>query len=52
MPAALSTRLARPGHPPGAGPEDVASAVAYLASDGAGAVTGQTLCVDGGLVLR
>jgi 3-oxoacyl-[acyl-carrier protein] reductase len=33
-------------------PEDVAAAVAFLVSDGAGALTGQTLCVDGGLVLR
>jgi NAD(P)-dependent dehydrogenase (short-subunit alcohol dehydrogenase family) len=33
-------------------PEDVAAAVAFLASDGAGAITGQTLNTDGGLVLR
>lgn len=33
-------------------PGDVASAVAFLATDGAAALTGQTLCVDGGLVLR
>jgi NAD(P)-dependent dehydrogenase (short-subunit alcohol dehydrogenase family) len=26
--------------------------VCFLASDGAAALTGQTLCVDGGLVLR
>jgi 3-oxoacyl-[acyl-carrier protein] reductase len=33
-------------------PEDVAAAVAFLAGDAAGAITGQTLCTDGGLVLR
>jgi len=33
-------------------PGDVAAAVAFLVSDGAGAITGQTLCTDGGLVLR
>jgi NAD(P)-dependent dehydrogenase (short-subunit alcohol dehydrogenase family) len=33
-------------------PDDVAAAVAFLVSDGAGAITGQTLCADGGLVLR
>jgi NAD(P)-dependent dehydrogenase (short-subunit alcohol dehydrogenase family) len=26
--------------------------VRFLASDGAAALTGQTLCVDGGLILR
>ena len=33
-------------------PDDVAAAVAFLASDGAAALTGQVLCTDGGLVLR
>jgi 3-oxoacyl-[acyl-carrier protein] reductase len=33
-------------------PEDVAAAVAFLAGDSAGAISGQTLCTDGGLVLR
>ena len=33
-------------------PEDVAAAVAFLVTDAAGAITGQTLCADGGLVLR
>jgi len=33
-------------------PDDVAAAVAFLASDGAAALTGQVLCTDGGLVMR
>jgi len=33
-------------------PDDTAAAVAYLASDGAAAMTGQVLCADGGLILR
>jgi 3-oxoacyl-[acyl-carrier protein] reductase len=32
-------------------PEDVAEAVAFLASDAARYITGQTLNVDGGLVM-
>jgi NAD(P)-dependent dehydrogenase (short-subunit alcohol dehydrogenase family) len=33
-------------------PDDTAAAVAYLASDGAAAMTGQVLCADGGLLMR
>ena len=33
-------------------PEDVAATVCFLASDAAAALTGQTLCTDGGLVMR
>jgi 3-oxoacyl-[acyl-carrier protein] reductase len=33
-------------------PEDTAAAVTFLASDGAAAMTGQVLCVDGGLIMR
>lgn len=32
-------------------PEDIAAAVAYVSSDEAGFVTGQVLCVDGGLTM-
>jgi 3-oxoacyl-[acyl-carrier protein] reductase len=32
-------------------PEDIAAAVAYVASDAAGFLTGQTICVDGGLTM-
>jgi 3-oxoacyl-[acyl-carrier protein] reductase len=31
--------------------EDVAKAVAFLASDEAGYITGQVLCVDGGMAM-
>jgi len=31
--------------------EDVAEAVAYVSSDAAGYLTGQTICVDGGLTM-
>ncbi len=33
-------------------PEDTAELVAFLATDAAGAITGQTLCADGGSILR
>jgi len=33
-------------------PDDIAAAVTFLVSDAAGAITGQTLCADGGLILR
>jgi len=33
-------------------PGDIAAAVAFLVSEAAGAITGQTLCADGGLILR
>jgi NAD(P)-dependent dehydrogenase (short-subunit alcohol dehydrogenase family) len=33
-------------------PEDTASAVAYLASEGGAAMTGQILCADGGFIFR
>jgi NAD(P)-dependent dehydrogenase (short-subunit alcohol dehydrogenase family) len=33
-------------------PEDVAATVAFLTGDGASAITGQTVCTNGGLVLR
>ena len=32
-------------------PEDIAKAVAFLASDDAGYITGQVLCVDGGMAM-
>ena len=33
-------------------PEEVAGVVRFLASDEAGWITGQTICVDGGLCMR
>ena len=33
-------------------PEDIGGAAAFLLSDGAGWITGQTLVVDGGLFLN
>jgi 3-oxoacyl-[acyl-carrier protein] reductase len=32
-------------------PDDIAAAVAYMTSDEAGFLTGQVLCVDGGLTM-
>jgi len=53
QPAALfSDVAARQALPRTLVPGDVAATVAFLASDAAAALTGQTLCVDGGLILR
>ncbi|WP_462281818.1 SDR family oxidoreductase, partial [Salinivirga cyanobacteriivorans] len=32
-------------------PEDIANAVVFLASEEAGYITGQVLCVDGGMAM-
>ena len=32
-------------------PEDIAAAVAFLASEDAGYITGQVICVDGGMAI-
>ena len=53
MPAAAFEALrSRQALPRTQRPDDVAAAVAFLASDGAAALTGQVLCTDGGLVMR
>jgi pyridoxal 4-dehydrogenase len=53
MPAATFERVrAQQALPRTLIPEDVSGVVAFLASDAAAAITGQTLCADGGLVLR
>ncbi|CAN5130147.1 hypothetical protein BH24ACT19_BH24ACT19_04000 [soil metagenome] len=33
-------------------PEEIAEAVAFLAGDGAAYITGQTIAVDGGMVMQ
>ena len=53
QPAALFENVvARQALPRTLVPGDVAATVAFLASDAAAALTGQTICVYGGLVLR
>jgi len=53
MPAgAFESVRARQALPRALQPADVAATVAFLASDGAAALTGQVLCTDGGLVMR
>jgi 3-oxoacyl-[acyl-carrier protein] reductase len=53
MPAAAFEAVrARQALPRALRPDDVAATVAFLASDGAAALTGQVLCTDGGLVMR
>ena len=44
--AAANSPMKRPGRP-----EDIAAACAFLASDDAGYITGQTLGVNGGRVI-
>jgi NAD(P)-dependent dehydrogenase (short-subunit alcohol dehydrogenase family) len=50
--AAFDAVRARQALPRGLRPDDVAATVAFLASDGAAALTGHVLCTDGGLVMR
>ena len=53
MPAELYDDVrARQAVPRTLEPPDIAGAVAFLASDRAAAITGQTITVDGGLVFR
>jgi NAD(P)-dependent dehydrogenase (short-subunit alcohol dehydrogenase family) len=51
-PAAFAAVQARQALPRGLAPGDVAATVAFLATDAAAALTGQVLCVDGGLLMR
>jgi NAD(P)-dependent dehydrogenase (short-subunit alcohol dehydrogenase family) len=51
-PAAFDDVRSRQALPRTLVPQDVAATVAFLATDEAAALTGQTLCVDGGLILR
>ena len=52
MPAAAFETVRARQAPRALQPADVAATVAFLASDGAAALTGQVLCTDGGLVMR
>jgi NAD(P)-dependent dehydrogenase (short-subunit alcohol dehydrogenase family) len=49
---AFAAVLARQALPRSLVPGDVAQTVAFLASDAGAALTGQVLCVDGGLLMR
>lgn len=49
--AAFDFVLARQALPRTLVPDDVAATVAFLATDAAAALTGQTICVDGGTVM-
>ncbi|MCW2982888.1 MAG: short-chain dehydrogenase/reductase, partial [Conexibacter sp.] len=51
-PEAFAAVRARQALPRTLTPDDVAATVAFLASEAAAALTGQTLCPDGGLALR
>ena len=42
--ASAAIPMGKPGHP-----EDVAAAIAFLAGESAGYITGQLLCIDGGM---
>ena len=51
-PKAFASVLKRQALPRSLLPHDTADTVAFLASDAAAALTGQTLCPDGGLIVR
>ena len=42
--ASAAIPMGKPGRP-----EDVAAAIAFLAGESAGYITGQLLCIDGGM---